>query len=230
MFELQRSLNPHYINLYDNAEMYLKVYPWLLDFCTYLNLERPLEKLEWYFVHAEVHWMDQLYKYQFRKEGIPDGYYTCIKDCFPEDLVPQSLKEQLMILFFHFGGDGILNVIECFFEWYAQNYKPSMPLYKMRRGRVLLGYHRLRCLEYMSQNSSFPSYEQMYSNSIAIAVDALVGSDKPVSEEDMVEALEYAESNNLMVAIVPDKGHEKDAFNCPNHIEFVKEIRQALGI
>lgn len=82
MFELQRSLNPHYINLYDNAEMYLKVYPWLLDFCTYLNLERPLEKLEWYFVHAEVHWMDQLYKYQFRKEGIPDGYYTCIKDCF----------------------------------------------------------------------------------------------------------------------------------------------------
>lgn len=54
MFELQRRQNPDFVSLYDEAEEYLNGDSWLLDFCTYINLDRPLnnEKAEWYYLHS----------------------------------------------------------------------------------------------------------------------------------------------------------------------------------
>ena len=65
MFEKQRLNNRGFEFLYDRAETCLNAYPYLQDFCTYLNLNRKLEWLETYFVYSEVFWLESLYLSDF---------------------------------------------------------------------------------------------------------------------------------------------------------------------
>lgn len=221
MFELQRSLNPEHISLYDEAEKCLKAYPWLLDFCSYLNLDRPLKKMEWYMVCSEVNWLRRISSWRLKEEGLIDRIATT----FPNDMVPLSLKEELFHLFCHFGGDSGPNIEQRSDDWYRQHYKVKMPLLQLGRGKQLLDIHRLRCLVFMSDYTQPLSDEQSYSNIITDAVDSVFDDDLPIPEEEMCKALEYSETNGLFIKIVPDEGHTQPEYNCPVHIEFVRELR-----
>lgn len=103
MFEKQRLKNPDFAFLYERAEMSLNDYPYLQDFCTYLNLNRKLEWLETYFVYGEVFWLESLYLCDF------DRCFLNIQ--FPEldvwqesDGVPRYLKWHLSRVYDHLGG------------------------------------------------------------------------------------------------------------------------------
>ena len=63
--------------------------------------------------------------------------------------------------------------------------------------------------------------EHSYSNTITDAVDSLFDDDIPIPEDVMCRALEYAEANNLRIAIVPYAGHSIPEYNCPVHIEYI---------
>lgn len=226
MFELQRRLNPDYAGLYEEAEKYLKGYPWLLDFCTYLNLDRPLnnqEYGEWYYVHSEVCWIRMLSKWEMKQEcDMPTDIFNEICNCHPEDMVPATLKVKLFNLFIHFGGDSASDMMKRFVKWYHEHYIPDMPLYKMSRGKIILNSHRLKCLEFMSDYGQALTEDQSYSNTITDAVDSVFDDDIPIMEDVMCKALEYSEANNLKIAIVPDEGHTRPEYNCPVHIEYIR--------
>lgn len=225
MFEKQRLKNPDSESLYARAENCLKSYPYLQDFCTYLNINRKLEWLETYFVYGEVFWLESIYQRDF------DLLYLDIK--FPEldvwqesDGVPRYLKWHLSRIYDHLGGSS-QDFEHNFNKWYFENYHPKSPFNKLHRGKQILRKYELASLmTELTYGIVPPSGDDGRIAEIANAVTGEHTGGGTCSEKDMCKALEYAENNCLTVIVQFD---QEDCIH-PNygskeHPEY-KEIRE----
>lgn len=225
MFEKQRIKNPDFIFLYERAEICLKSYPYLQDFCTYLNTNRKLKWLETYFLYAEVFWLESFYHCEF------DHSYLNIH--FPElsvwqesDGVPRYLKWHLSRVYDHLGG-GSMNFEQNFNNWYFENYRPKLPLLKLNRGKQILRKYELASLMMELTYKFIPQSDDDYR--IAEIANAVTGEHTgggTCPEKQMCKALEYADDNGLTVVVHFD---ETDCihpnFGSKEHPEY-KEIRE----
>lgn len=225
MFEKQRLKNRGFESLYERAEKCLKAHPYLQDFCTYLNKNRKLEWLETYFVYGEVFWLESLYQGDF------DRHYLDIQ--FPEldvwqetDGVPRYLKWHLSRVYDHLGG-GSSGFEENFNNWYFENYRPNLPLYKLSRGKQILRKYELASLMTELTYGLLPSSDDdRRIGEIANAVTGEHTGGGTCSEKAMCKALEYAEDNGLTVVVQFDWDEcIHPNYGSKEHPEY-KEIRE----
>lgn len=210
-----------------HAEEGLKQYPWLRDFCSYLDKEQT-DWLDYYLIHAEAAWIHKLASWKMESvcPEIESLYKSNLNDWNCGDDVPSSLKIELFHVFDHLSG-GSHDFINRFKEWYTNNYHVTSNQRHNPLGKKILNEYRLAFLEYHSIHENITRTPEMdYMFDIANAVSAEHGFDAPIEEEIMCRALEFAHNHNLRIVIIPNKedviaGKE---LGCHFHPEF-KEIR-----
>lgn len=206
----------------------LKQYPWLKDFCSYLDKEQT-DWVDYYLIHAEAVWINKLANWEMESDSskIEHYYNFNIDEWNHEDGVPTSLKIELFKVFDHLSG-GSQDFINKFKEWYTKNYHNTSVQQYNPIGKKLLNECRLAFLEYHSTHKSVTRTPEMeYMFEIANAVSAEHGFDVPIDEDVMCKALEFSHKHGLRIEIIPNKedvitGKE---YGCHYHPEF-KEIRE----
>lgn len=225
MFEKQRIKNPDFNFLYERAEICLKSYPYLQDFCTYLNINRKLKWLETYFLYAEVFWLESIYHFEFDHSYL-NIHYPELSVWQESDGVPRYLKWHLSRVYDHLGG-GSMNFEQNFNNWYFENYHPKLPLLKLNRGKQILRKYELASLMMELTYKFIPQSDDDYR--IAEIANAVTGEHTgggTCPEKQMCKALEYADDKGLTVVVQFD---ETDCihpnFGSKEHPEY-KEIRE----
>lgn len=198
-----------------------KQYPWLRDFCTYINRkEDELTWVEYYLRVAEIHWVNCLtsWNYTLYKAGMVE--HVGLKGWKTNDGIPDSLLYHLMQVFDHLSG-GSHDFESRFKAWLEDNYHVDSEQIKHRKGKRILNEYRLAFLEYKGDYEKIERTPEMdYMFTIADAVDAEHGFDAPVDETEMCDAIEYAEENGYEIYLEPDEEDvlNKHGFGIRNHI------------
>ena len=200
---------------------YFKQYPWLQDFCSYINRsEDGLSWVETYLRFAEIHWVQclsswdyTLYKDELLQEMGLKGWKT-------NEGIPDSLLYHLVQVYDHLSGSSY-DFVNRFKAWLVENYHVDSLQMKHRKGKRILNEYRLAFLEYKGDYEKIEITPEMtYMFVIANAVDAEHGFDAPVDETEMCEAIEYAEENGYEIYLEPDEDdmRNKHGFNVRQHI------------
>ena len=198
-----------------------KQYPWLQDFCTYINKSE--EELSWteiYLRHAEIHWVNCLtsWDYTLDKAGMVEG--MGLKGWKTIEGIPDSLLYHLIQVFDHLSGSSY-DFVNSFKAWLEENYRVDSLQMKHRKGKRILNEYRLAFLEYKGDYEKIERTPQMdYMFTIADGVDAEHGFDAPIDESEMCDAIEYAEENGYEIYLEPDEDDVRNnhGFNVRQHI------------
>ncbi len=182
-----------------------KHYPWLQDFCTYVNRkEDELTWVEYYLRVAEIHWVNCLtsWNYTLDKAGMVE--YMGLKGRKTNEGIPDSLLYHLIQVFDHLSGSSF-DFKNRFIAWLEENYHVDSLQMKHRKGKRILNEYRLAFLEYKGDYDKIGRTPEMdYMFTIADGVDAEHGFDAPIDETEMCDAIEYADEHGLMIELVPD--------------------------
>lgn len=202
---------------------YFKQYPWLQDFCTYIN--RKEEELSWvekYLRYAEIHWVNCLssWDYTLNKAGMVE--HMGLKGWKAKEGIPDSLLYHLIQVYDHLSGSSY-DFENRFKAWLEENYHVDSKQMKHRKGKHILNEYRLAFLEYKGDHDKIVRTPEMdYMFTIADGVDAEHGFDAPIDESEMCDAIEYAEDNGYEIYLEPDEEdvRTKHGFGIRNHIRF----------
>ncbi|MBQ2838229.1 MAG: hypothetical protein IJE73_01105 [Muribaculaceae bacterium] len=198
-----------------------KQYPWLQDFCTYINKSE--EELSWteiYLRYAEIHWVNCLtsWDYTLDKAGMVE--HMGLKGWKTIEGIPDSLLYHLIQVFDHLSGSSF-DFKNRFIAWLEENYHVDSLQMKHRKGKRILNEYRLAFLEYKGDYENIERTPEMdYMFTIADGVDAEHGFDAPIDETEMCDAIEYAEENGYEIYLEPDEDdvRTKHVFGIHNHI------------
>lgn len=200
-----------------------KQYPWLQDFCTYIN--RKEEELSWvehYLRYAEIHWINCLssWDYTLDKAGMVE--HMGLKGWKANEGIPDSLLYSLIQVYDHLSGSSY-DFENRFKAWLEENYHVDSMQMKHRKGKRILNEYRLAFLEYKGDYKKIVRTPKMdYMFVIANGVDAEHGFDAPIDETEMCDAIEYAEEQGYEIYLEPDEDdiRTKHGFGIRNHIRF----------
>ena len=188
----------------DDITYALNQYPWLKDFCSYVN-KNNLTWIETYLQHAEIHWMTDLSSWNYRKEYTEALEHMGLYNWKINEGIPNSLLYYLVQVFDHLSGSS-QDFTNRFKAWLNENYQVNSLQLKHPKGKRILNEYRLAFLEYKGDwKNIIRTEEQDYIFTIANGVDVEHGFDSPIAEEVMCEAIEYAEEHNLRIEPVPDE-------------------------
>lgn len=198
-----------------------KQYPWLQDFCTYIN--RKEEELSWvekYLRFAEIHWVNCLssWDYTLYKAGMVE--HMGLKGWKANEGIPDSLLYHLIQVYDHLSGSSY-DFENCFKAWLEENYHVDSMQMKHCKGKRILNEYRLAFLEYKGDYDNIDITPEMtYMFSLANGVDAEHGFDAPIDETEMCDAIEYAEEHGYKIYLEPDEEdvRTKHGFNVRQHI------------
>lgn len=183
-----------------------KHYPWLQDFCTYINRnEDELSWVEHYLRYAEIHWVNCLsaWNYTLDKAGMVEQ--MGLKGWKTNEGIPDSLLYHLIEVFDHLSGSSY-DFNNRFKAWLEENYHADSLQMKHCKGKRILNEYRLAFLEYKGNYDKIERTPEMdYMFTIADGVDAEHGFDAPIDEAEMCDAIEYAEEHKLMIELVPNE-------------------------
>lgn len=200
-----------------------KRYPWLQDFCTYIN--RKDEELTWvekYLRYAEIHWTNCLTSWNYTLDKADMVEHMGLKGWKTNEGIPDSLLCHLIEVFDHLSGSSY-DFVNRFKAWLEENYQVDSLQMKHRKGKRILNEYRLAFLEYKGDNENIERTPEMdYMFTIADGVDAEHGFDAPIDESEMCDAIEYAEENGYEIYLEPDEDdiRTKHGFGIHNHIRF----------
>lgn len=198
-----------------------KRYPWLRDFCTYVNRkEDELTWVEYYLRAAEIHWINCLSSWNYTKDKAGMLEQMGLKGWKTSEGIPDSLLYHLIQVFDHLSG-GSYDFVNRFKVWLEEHYRVDSMQIKHRKGKRILNEYRLAFLEYKGDYENIERTPEMdYMFMIANGVDAEHGFDAPIDETEMCEAIEYAEENDYEIYLEPDEEdvHAKHGFGVRNHI------------
>ena len=199
----------------------LKRYPWLQDFCTYINRpEEELPKTEYYLSCAEIHWIISLAFGDYTLDNAGLVEHMGLKGWKTNEGIPDSLLYHLILVYDHLSG-GSYESENGFKAWLEENYHVDSLQMKHRKGKRILNEYRLAFLEYNGDYKNIERTPEMdYMFEIANAVDVEFGYDIPVDETEMCEAIEYAEENGYEIYLEPDEDdvRNKREINVCQHI------------
>lgn len=221
MFEKLGKANPNLWPHIEKIEEIVREYPYLKDFCTYINKRRTLTWLEYYLFIGESMWLEAM-----QKGNVPKHFFD-IENSFPfaeiDDGVPNSLKYYLIEVSQHLG---VSNRQQDVIKWYKESYRSSMPWSRLGRGKQILRRYELEgLLQFSSFQFHQPSVEERRMAEIANAVTGEHTGGGTISEREMCKALEYAAENNYTAVLrfgYPQCLHPN--FGDKEHIEY-EEIR-----
>ena len=200
-----------------------KRYPWLQDFCTYIN--RTEEELSWtetYLRYAKIHWANCLTSWNYTLDRAKMVEQMGLKGWKTNVGIPDSLLYHLIQVFEHLSGSSY-DFVNRFKAWLEENYHVDSLQMKHRKGKRILNEYRLAFLEYRGDNEKIERTSEMdYMFIIADAVDVEHGFDAPVDETEMCEAIEYAEEKDYEIYLEPDEDDVRNnhGFNVRQHIRF----------
>lgn len=203
-----------------------KHYPWLQDFCSYINKsDDELSWTEYYLRCAEIHWVQCLasWDYTLYKDGLVE--HIGLKGWKIDKGIPDSLLYHLIQVFDHLSGSSV-DFKNRFKAWIEENYHVDSLQMKHRKGKRLLNEYRLAFLEYKGDYEKIVRTPEMdYMFTIANGVDAEHGFDAPIDENIMCDAIEYADKHKLMIELVPDEEDIRNnvQFGVHYHPEFKKK-------
>lgn len=183
-----------------------KQYPWLQDFCTYINREEnELSYVQLYLRCAEIHWVNCLSAWEYTLDKVDMIEHLGLKKWKVNEGVPDSLLYHLIQVFDHLSGSSY-NFTNRFKVWFEENYYVDSMQIKHRKGKRILNEYRLAFLEYKGDYKKIVRTPEMdYMFLIANSVDAEHGFDTPIDENVMCDAIEYAEENKLMIELIPNE-------------------------
>ena len=206
-----------------------KRYPWLQDFCTYINRsEEELSWTEYYLRCAEIHWVNCLtaWDYTLCKAGTVE--HMGLKGWKTDKGIPDSLLYHLIQVFDHLSGSSF-DFENRFKAWLEENYHVDSLQMKHRKGKRILNEYRLAFLEYKGDNEKIERTPEMdYMFLIADGVDAEHGFDAPIDEDIMCDAIEYADEHGLVIELVPDEEDIRNnvQFGVHYHPEFKEKSQK----
>ena len=182
-----------------------KHYPWLQDFCTYVNREDELTWVETYLRFAEIHWANCLTSWNYTLDKADMVEHMGLKGWKTNEGIPDSLLYHLIEVFDHLSGSSY-DFNNRFKAWLEENYHVDSLQTKHRKGKRILNEYRLAFLEYKGDYDKIERTSEMdYMFAIADGVDAEHGFDAPIDEDIMCDAIEYADERGLMIELVPDE-------------------------
>lgn len=203
-----------------------KQYPWLQDFCTYINRnDDELSQVEYYLRYAEIHWVNCLSAWDYTLDKASMVEHMGLKNWKTDEGIPDSLLYHLIQVFDHLSG-GSHDFEERFKIWLDKNYHVDSLQIKHPKGKRILNEYRLAFLEYKGDYEKIQRTPEMdYMFLIADSVDAEHGFDAPIDENVMCDAIEYAKEHELMIELVPNEEDIRNniQFGAHYHIEFKKK-------
>ena len=198
-----------------------KQYPWLRDFCTYVNRkEDELTWVEYYLRIAEIHWVNCLSSWRYTLDKVEALQHMGLKGWKSNEGIPDSLLFHLIQVFDHLSGSS-QDFEKRFKAWLDENYHVDSLQIKHRKGKRILNEYRLAFLEYKGDYDKIKRTPEMdYMFTIADGVDAEHGFDAPIDESEMCDAIEYAEEHGYEIYLEPDEEdvRTKHGFGVCNHI------------
>lgn len=207
-------------------------YPWLRDFCTYVNRkEDELTWVEYYLRIAEIHWINCLSSWRYTLDKVEVLEHLGLKGWKSNEGIPDSLLFHLIQVFDHLSGSS-QNFEKRFKAWLEENYHVDSLQIKHRKGKRILNEYRLAFLEYKGDYEKIERTPQMdYMFTIADGVDAEHGFDAPIDEYEMCDAIEYAEEYGYEISLEPDEedARTKHGFGVRNHIRLRPKGSTAFG-